>query len=188
MRGQLYILGVSHPLQCGSSDSSTAHIDAFEKTLRSICNSYNIRCIAEEMNQEGLSKHKVVGTVAEKLAKLLGVGHHYVDLTSKERAQFSLGESALIKVATHIGFKDGGSAFRSAFDETLNEIRERCWSARILANQKWPTLFICGSNHSQNMYDLWSRFGLSAVVVHKDYKPEPLRSSGPPSASAERQR
>ena len=171
MRGQLYILGISHPLQCGSADSSPAHIAAVEETLRSICERYNIRCIAEEMNEEGLSKHNVAATVAEKLAKLLGVAHHYVDLTSTERAQFSLGEPALMKVVTHIGFKDGGSAFRSAFDETLNEIRERCWSARILARQQWPTLFICGSNHSQNMYALWSRFGLSAVIVHNDYEP-----------------
>lgn len=171
VRGQLYILGTSHPLQCGSPECSLKHIAAFETKLRSICDSYNIICIAEEMSQEGLSEHTVTETVAEKLAKSQGIRHHYVDLTSQERAELSFDEAAMVKTVTSIGFKDAGGNFRCAFDKTRDEVRERCWTARILAKQQWPTLLICGSDHSENMHALWSRFGLNAVIVHKGYEP-----------------
>ncbi|MDE3041135.1 MAG: hypothetical protein KGJ82_11260 [Nitrospirota bacterium] len=132
---------------------------------------YSIRNIAEEMEGEGLRRHSVDSTIAHQLALPLGIGHHYVDLTPEERTLFSLDQSAFENVIHRVGFKDGGAKFHRGFDRTLSEVRERCWVARILAKQQWPTLLICGADHSQSIAKLWRRFGLHVVVLHSDYEP-----------------
>jgi hypothetical protein len=168
---KLYILGTSHPLQCGSDECSPTKVDAFRAELQRIFKAHNIRCVAEEMNAEGLLQHTVDSTIAQQLASSLDIQHHNVELTSEERALVSLDQSAIVNVLSRIPSKDGGTKLSNGFDRTLSEVRERCWVARILAKQQWPTLFICGAEHSKNVAKLWRRFGLTVVVLHSDYEP-----------------
>lgn len=56
-------------------------------------------------------------------------------------------------------------------EKISNPLRECCWFARILAKDIWPTLFICGSEHVQNMVSLMQSVGQDLVVVHSDYEP-----------------
>lgn len=159
----LYILGTSHQLQCGDTECSPAQIEAFRGELRSIFKEHQIRCVAEEMDEEGLLFYKVTSTLAQPLALSRDIQHHNVDLTSEER--FALGWS--------MQTLDSGTQFQCAFEQTINEVRERCWVARILAKIQWPTLFICGAEHSQSVAELGLRFGLIVEVLHIDYKPCP---------------
>ncbi len=171
MNVALYILGTSHPLQCGVADLAQASIVGFKDELHRICDEFKIGRIAEEMTAEGLKRYGVNETIAEKVAKSMRIPHHNVDLTIKERRNFSLDEFDAAKAATGIGFADGGGAFREAFNELAGEVRERCWSARILAGKEWPTLFVFGADHVQNVHRLWHRLGIGAVIVHADYEP-----------------
>ena len=172
MRCLLYVLGTSHPLQCGSDKCSGTQIAAFQGELRRIFEAHDIRCIAEEMDAEGLRRHNVDSTIAQPLALSLGIQHHNIDLTDEERNRVSLGRSAFGEMLFGRGrSNDGGAKFQSGFDRILNEVRERCWVARILVRHQWPTLLICGAEHSQNVAKLWRRFGLKACVLHSDYEP-----------------
>lgn len=171
LRGKLYILGMSHDLQCGSSNCSSDEVAAYRAKLRSICELYSIKCIAEEMDVEGLSHYGVTKTIAQQVAADISIRQCHVDLSSVERGALSLDESAIFDAVLNFPSEDGGASRGKAFDEVLNEVRERCWSARIIARQQWPTLFVCGAEHALSMQRLWCRYGLSSVVLHEDYAP-----------------
>lgn len=171
MLGCLYIFGTNHPLQCGCAKCPPDHLSAFENELRAIIEKYRIQRIAEEMNAEGLKLHKVDATIAHRLALCMNLHHHNVELSSEERNLLGIGENAFVQAISRISFKDGGGQFRLAFDKNASKVRERCWVGRILAKPEWPTLFICGADHSESIRSLWSQFRLKAVVLHSDYAP-----------------
>lgn len=157
VRCLLYVLGTSHPLQCGSGECSSTQIIAFQAELQRIFEAHKIRCVAEEMDIEGLRRYNVDSTIAQSLALSRNIQHHNVDLTVEERRLFSLDQSAVVNVRAHVPFNDAEARFQCGFDRTLSEVRERCWLTRILAKQQWPTLMICGAEHSQSNAKLWRR-------------------------------
>ncbi|WP_374090504.1 hypothetical protein [Methylomicrobium lacus] len=165
MKDAFYIIGTSHPIQCGKSE----HSHAFEAEVEIVCKKLKIRRIAEEMSPEGLKRYGVTETVAQRVAKKLYIPCHHVDLSLCEREIVSLGDSVVLNAVMNFPFADGGGSFRKAFNELADEVRERCWSARVIAEKEWPVLFICGANHTASVWALWQRLGIDAVVVHADY-------------------
>lgn len=166
----LYILGTSHALQCGSKKCSPSSILAFDTELRGLCERFKIRRIAEEMNADGLTHHEITETVGQRMARELGIAHQTVDLSRKERVDLSIDDSVVLATSMRYGIANGGG-FREAFDDLADGVRERVWLSRILANEEWPTLFVCGSDHAPSLRRLWRRLGLDAKVVHFDYEP-----------------
>lgn len=165
MRGQLYVLGTSHDFQCGSAKCSPTQISAFQAELERIFETHHIRCVAEEMDDEGLCVYNVDSTIAQRLAPSRNIAHYRVDLTNEARSLFSLDHFALAKTF------NSGTKFLQGWNSTLGEVRERYFVACILAKQQWPTLLICGADHSQNIVKLWCRFGLKVKLLHRDYAP-----------------
>ena len=170
MTAELYILGTSHPLQCGSAECTQANILAFDTELRRLCETFKIQRIAEEMTADGLAHHKVTETIGQRVAKDFGIRHQLVDLSQKERIGVSIDDSVLIATIRRNGIFDGGP-FREAFDDLGDGIRERVWIARVLSREEWPILFICGSDHAVSVRRLCRSLGMSAKVVHRDYEP-----------------
>jgi hypothetical protein len=117
------------------------------------------------MDDEGLREYNVDSTIAQRLASSLNIEHHHVDLTTEARRLFSLDHFALAKTF------NPGTKFLQGWNSTLGEVKERYFVARILAKQQWPTLLICGADHSQNIAKLWRRFGLKVKLLHRDYAP-----------------
>lgn len=170
MNSTVYIIGTSHPIQCGV-DEREGSVSAFEDTLRQACRDHGINRIAEEMSCAGLVRYGVTECIGQKVAKLLGIPHHAVDLEPKERASLSLGESAAISIVMNLSFADGGASFRQAFSALVDEARECCWVGRVLAETAWPVLFICGANHARSVQSRFSRLGINASMLHADYEP-----------------
>lgn len=170
MATELYILGTSHPLQCGSAECTQANILAFDTELRRLCEIFKIQRIAEEMTADGLTRHKVTETVGQRVAKDIEIPHQPVDLSPEERICISIDDSVVIATVRRYGIFDGGP-FREAFDDLADGIRERVWVARILSREEWPILFICGSDHAVSVRRLSRRLSIDAKVVHRDYKP-----------------
>jgi hypothetical protein len=169
MNTSLYILGTSHDLQCRSADCTSTSVASFEADLRTTCHTLGIRCIAEEMTQEGLTRYNVTKTVGERMARDMAIPHQYVDLGPEERHRLSLDNSAVISAWESHLVSDGGAALRPAFDKLVDGVRERCWSPRILTLKEWPVLFVCGADHIKGVNGLWNSLGLHAKVVHEDY-------------------
>lgn len=171
MKTLLYIFGISHPLQCGSGECSTNDVGLFETELRKTCQTLTIHRIAEEMPQDALRRYGVTETVGNRIAKDLSIVYHNVDLNLEERNLLSLSDSSMASFVHKQGFRDGGSAFRNRFTKMVYHVRERCWCTRIIAQEEWPTLFICGADHVVAVHRLWRSLRLKGEIVHQDYSP-----------------
>jgi hypothetical protein len=143
----------------------------FEAELHRLSEEHSIARIAEEMSEAGLAHQGVEYTVGSRVAQALGIAHHHVDLTLQERGALALGDGTMLSVVMGSNFPDGGESFRDAFDVLGNDVRERCWIGRMLARKEWPTLFICGADHSKSVERLWQSLGLPVTIVHVDYEP-----------------
>ncbi len=169
---RLFIIGTSHPIQCGidGADGSEKGV-ALAQELRRVCEHHRIARIAEEMSKAGLEKHGVRRTVGAQVAEELGIAHHNVDMEPNERKAVSLDDDPMLNIVVHRGFRDGGKNFRQAFSALGSAVRERCWIGRILARGEWPVLFVCGSDHTASVARLWRSLRLPLVIVHRDYEP-----------------
>lgn len=170
MQATLFVLGTSHPIQCGTDGIGPTTVSAFEGELRRVCEDFGIRRIAEEMNQIGLKRYGVTRTVGQRIAEDNGTEHHCIDLDPQDREPLSLDDGVMLGIAMGQYGVDAGR-FRDAFSVLWSDVRERAWIGRLLASNQWPVLFICGSNHSGSIERLWRSLGLPVTVVHRDYEP-----------------
>jgi hypothetical protein len=164
----LFLLGTSHPIQCGITGVHKAA--SFEAELRRICTEVGIRRIAEEMNDAGLKRHGVSSTVGQRISEEDGLLHHNVDLSLEDRAAVSLDDGVMLEIAFG-GYGVDPERFRDALEVLWSDVRERAWIGRLLSRKEWPVLFICGSDHSESLEGLWTSLGLPATIVHRDYEP-----------------
>jgi len=170
MAADIYVMGTNHPLQCGRADVPKTSVASYESELRTALDKYNIKRVAEEMSPDGRKEHKVSKTVAQRVAKELGLPYQAVDLTNKDRARLSLGDSTVLQVTRSFKIQNAGP-FRQGFDDLADGIRERIWIARILSEEQWPVFLICGSEHAVSIRRLWRCMGFVTKLVHLDYEP-----------------
>jgi hypothetical protein len=170
MAADIYVMGTSHPLQCGRADVPKSSVASYETELRTALDKYKIKRVAEEMSPDGLKEHDVSETVAQRVANELGLPYQAVDLTKEDRAGLSLDDSTLLQVMRSFKIQDGGP-LRQGFDDLADGIRERLWIARILSREHWPVFLICGSEHAVSLRRLWRCMGFATKLVHLDYEP-----------------
>lgn len=127
------------------------------------------------MNDEGLARHSATSTVGFSVATALGLVHRMIEPTSAERDTWALNDAPLFAVMRMDSTVVDSQRFRDALTVQANEVRERLWVARMLAEPQWPTLFICGSDHVQAVQRLWLALGLDARIIHRDFDPLDLR-------------
>ena len=53
MRPAVFVLGISHPLQCGAAECGADRISLLEQKIRRALSKHGIRRIAEEMSDDG---------------------------------------------------------------------------------------------------------------------------------------
>ena len=171
MNAAIYLFGTSHSLQCAAPGVEGSKVAAFEAELHHVCEKHAIVRIAEEASKSGLSCCGVECTIGARVAQKLGIEHHNVDLEPEERAALSLDDGPMLNIVLRSGFPDGGSGFRAAYSVIGDAVRERIWIGRILARSQWPTLFVCGADHTTSVEQLWRSLALPVTVVHRDYEP-----------------
>lgn len=171
MSPTLYIIGTSHSLQCGADTVASEKIRAYEAELSRQVTTLNIQRIAEEMSEDGLKRHLVTETVAQRLAVCLGKTCHHVDLSREESAALSIADGDKAIADLSLNRNDKTDNFLGKFDALIDDVRERIWVAKILAKSEWPVLFICGANHSIAIQKLWCELGLKVEILHEDFEP-----------------
>lgn len=157
----LYIVGTSHLVQLGHGSAAPGASLALEEQIRRECTGRKIRRIAEEMSIDALERYKMPVSVGQQVANELGIEHQNVDLVRSERAALGIDDGP----ATCQTFQDGGEAFCKSFAVLVDAVRERCWVARLLSRRVWPALFICGSDHSRSVCQIWQELGLRAEII-----------------------
>ena len=144
----------SHPLQCGNEKCcSKEQVQEFKQWLEQICKNYGIKCIVEEMTDEDLQIQGVENTIAYALSKNLNLKKHlYTDLSNEHIADlYVFIDAFMLREPTN---ERKNSKRELLHQHLLNPIRERFWLANILNLNIWPTLFICGIDHVNNMVEL----------------------------------
>lgn len=165
---RIIILGTSHPIQCGSGESTTEQRTKFTNTVNDICKDFSVKIIIEEMSPLGLANHDVENTLAFDVSGKLDVHHCYVDLLETDKKSLEL------YIDRFIFFESDNQSRhykRELLDRhLLNPIRERRWLSKIINTNEFPVLFICGSDHTLNMVDLINLLEYGPVIAFEEFQ------------------
>lgn len=169
---QIIILGTSHHIQCGTTKHSCEQIQEFRSLIKQICQKDGVKCIVEEMSNEGLSDHEVQNTIPFDVATELSIKHSYTDLTTEQLGCLRLSQGHVVQYSLSQPSNELKNHVRELLTSKLvDPIRERYWLATILGINTWPTLLICGPDHGQNMQDLVNSVGYGPVYSWLKYCP-----------------
>lgn len=167
----LFVIGTCHTFQCGLKPVTQEQIGSFQKYVYELCVSEEIRQIAEEMTEDGLSEKGITKTIFADVAKQLSVPNPYIDIDRKQRRDLGIDDYSLGEVAAQEG---GGWADQKLIDKltcTLSHpVRERIWCAKLLSLGVWPSLLICGADHVEAINDLCKSLELNVEIANADYK------------------
>ena len=176
MRPTVFILGTSHPLQCGAAECGADRISLLEQKIRRALSEHSIRRIAEEMSEDGL--RRILGdkaaseTVCKRVARDTGVQVDFVDLGETERRRLNLSDNNINSFMFKYVENDKYGKIRDSFSFLCGEVRERVWVARVLSGREWPVLFVCGANHAVSVQQLFESVGVQATILCRDFDPE----------------
>lgn len=168
MNFDVFIIGTSHPLQCGTRSRSAESIASFESEIRRVLSKCRIQRIVEEMSPDGLKDQKVSETVCQRIVKNITIEHF--DLSAKDRANLSLTLPAVIASLGNGDITEETPSIH-AFEDLVNAVRERLLVAQVLSGNEWPVLIVCGSVHAVPLRRLFYRLGVHTEIVHFDYDP-----------------
>jgi hypothetical protein len=170
---KIIIVGTSHQLQCGTNKHSSKKIEDFKSFIRRICKEEKIKYIVEEMSNEGLSFHGVERTIPLQIANELSIPHHTTDLTTELLKDLGISDGHIMTYSMNQPTNELKNDMRELLtNKLLHPIRERYWLADILRLNTWPTLFICGDDHGDNMRDLINSIGYGPVLSWHRICPE----------------
>ncbi len=176
MTSTVFILGTSHPLQCGAAECGDDRISLLKQVILGALSDHGIRRIAEEMSHDGLRERlgdeAENGTICQRIAPK-DISVQFVDLGMKERACLSLSDTNIITSSIkHAEENSEIAKFRESLNFLCGEVRERVWVARVLSGEGWPVLFVCGADHAVSVKRLFERVGVQATVICGDFDPE----------------
>ena len=176
MRPAVFVLGTSHPLQCGAAECGADRISLLEQKIRRALSKHGIRRIAEQMSDDGFRERAgdeaARGTVCQHIAPD-DVPVHFVDLGAKERGCLSLSDDNIVGfVLEHVEDNSELAELRESFTVLCGEVRERVWVARVLSGDEWPVLFVCGADHAVSVSRLFERVGVQTTIICRDFDPD----------------
>ena len=147
----LYLIGTDHSVQ----HDGRARYDgeAFERIrqrfpefIADVAKATQAKAIAEENNEEVLSKFSASQSVAAGVAAKLGIKHVFCEPSLAERKRLGI----------------TGTGDPKDFDK-----REKCWLEKIRTIETGPILFILGADHVAGFSSLAEASGLSVEVVEE---------------------
>ncbi|TKB67464.1 MAG: hypothetical protein E8D52_12890 [Nitrospira sp.] len=170
------LLGTAHSIQRGENAPTV-----FGAVLRGECEKYNIKAIAEEIDNDK-------PTVAYMLAKTLHVEHLFADPDLQERAKRGIQSDCSYDIIQEYRNRYPGIGMWpdlpseenlpekvwSEYDRRTKEshgMREQVWLEKIIQYDQWPLLFICGANHFRGFFNLLRNSGFHVIESHEDWAP-----------------
>lgn len=170
------LLGTEHPIQLGEKAP-----DQFRAVLVDVCIKNNVKAIAEEIN-------KGDKTIASTLAVDLQLQYLYADPDIKERMDrgipTSIEQDIIIDYVNqypNIGMWPREPSRDNLLTEVWEEYskrtedayrkREQVWLEKINTFNRWPLLFICGTNHFDEFSKLLIASEFHIIEAHKHWLP-----------------
>ena len=128
-----------------------------------MCIKYNIKAIAEEIDDESTY-------IAEDISTKLNIKYQIIEPNEEERIALGIEDRAYIDYQFEFKYKvDIDKLPPNAQEEYYKKTqgvyrkRESEWLKRILTLDTWAVLIICGANHYQPFFELLSKEGIETV-------------------------
>lgn len=172
---KVFLIGTHHTYQYGvgsSYDGGCTHEEesAFRHMVEGAARRFAFRGLAEELNEDGLSEHKVTRSVLQQQAAALGLPHCFCEPGRDERSALGIQQGSDVEIT---GWIRGWSK-----DELKQHLlaefnkRETVWFDRLLGFDKWPILFVCGANHVPSFSSLLQERGVEVEVLETCWEAE----------------
>jgi hypothetical protein len=58
----------------------------------------------------------------------------------------------------------------AVLEQLVGDLRECIWLVRVLEENRWPVLFICGANHVPHLQKLFNSVGKPAEIAANDFQ------------------
>jgi hypothetical protein len=165
------LIGTDHKFQKPIDGPHREGIENFRNTIRQLIIQHDLCAIAEEMNLAALMEDNLQISVAQQISVELGnIPHNFSDPASgKERSDLGIQGSNEIRLeGMNLGWTD--EQVDAAIEESYR-LREREWLRRIQDFDKWPLLFICGSNHFTHFSILLREAEMNVIEAYRDWGP-----------------
>jgi hypothetical protein len=151
--------------------------------LEGLCRDFNVRAMAEEMNEEALAEKNCNSSIPMEIASALQIPHRFCDPNRAERAKLEIRQENEIKIDAWLS---GATLSDSEFAARVQEsyaARERYWLEQLRNLNVWPVLFICGADHVASFCELLKQQGIAMHVAAEDWASNNTVERDPPQAA-----
>jgi hypothetical protein len=158
---RLIVVGTSHTIQIGDP--------ALKPFLEGLCRDFNVRAVAEEMNEEALAERNCTSTIPMEISSALQIPHKCCDPNRTERAKLEIRQENEIKIQAWLSGTTLSDSDLIARVKESYATRERYWLEQLRTLNVWPVLFICGADHVESFCDLLKQQGIATHVAAEDW-------------------
>ena len=141
-----FLVGVDHELQYLRSDLLDYKGEAVEnlrKHLTESVHALQVKHLAEEFSTEACDLNRVSASVAQLVARDLGITHLFCDPTTEERRRYGI---------------------------TSHDDRECFWLQRLLTIKPTRLLFVCGDSHLETFGDKLRSAGYEVKILSRGWR------------------
>lgn len=164
----VYVIGVDHKIQF-KYEKTDISLEPFAVYLTEQAKQLKVTLIAEELNEEEISKRRAKGSVVKNVAKKLDKEHRFCDPDSSERD--AIGIPSITEIKEKLGLR----RFHSPEEEQILcqeekryfPRRERFWFDRIKDKLHEPIIFVCGYKHVKSFKSLLTKEGCDVKVLNQ---------------------
>jgi len=163
------LLGTMHSIQKGEMQE-----DGFKSYIKRLCNKYNIKAIAEEINNDAIY-------IAQTASEELKIKYKIIEPTPEEKVKLNIEKEHHImnELINRYEIEDWDKEYKNSdlsnnaleeYDERVKVTyrqRENEWLKRINVLDSWPLLVICGDDHSQPFSELLVSSGMNVIIKVK---------------------
>lgn len=180
MNRMVYILGTSHEYQRNDDTCQPESIGKFKRYLKFICQNYDIKAIGEEMSEEALKFWgREISIPRLFTQENPTISHKYCDPEREEQKKFGIKQSGYFSQGRQLPEILQSPDVNNLSEEEAKQLewqedlkREPIWLCKILELNRWPLLFICGSDHVDSFKKLLDSESLSASIIDNNWKPQ----------------
>lgn len=161
------LIGTNHLFQIGGNPRVISENSDFELFLKLTCQRYKARILAEEMSLDALEMHGRKQSTVAAVAIDLGISHVYCDPSQVEQKNLRL----CVERNAHL-LHDFHGWTQERIDKAItreHQKRERFWRKRILDQNVWPVVFVCGSKHIKSFQSLLHTNDMCVHLVAKNW-------------------
>jgi hypothetical protein len=170
----IYLIGVNHRIQHnGNNSSDLSKRNGFINYLLRKVNEFDVLLIAEEFNQEALTRSDATKATAKIAAEKARIEHRFCDPDSQERVRIGIPSCVELQIEL---FGKAKTIRNHKENELLqikckkfNSIREKYWFEKIKDKSLYNVVFICGDDHIESFQSLLNGIGIETVILAKGW-------------------